>query len=431
MRQFLFEYKKITKKKSIWLAVILSILAVIGISYIHFSVADSIRNGIITKQKNTLGQYQMFMEDAESELAAAEQNGDAETAESMKAVIASYKQSIANSEKKLNNYKNREWQALLKEDREDFELFLSGGMGMGIEEQQIRSFTVRAALEEIKWFQEKAVDPIVQNTTFHHFIPTIYEQFTGRALTAWEQLTTRYGDTGLTYFYGLMPNFIIPIIILIGCFLFGNGISGESGKKKRGLQLHFVQPVRRTTLFLSKYFSGLVATIVFVGVLISVIILSGVFGNGIGNIEYPVLVYEGAEPNPYGSEFNSLNPEDDQFHFIALGKYVKEVLVMGLGLVLFTYSLYFLLALAIRNQSITVLMTGAIIFGAMKAFPASAYNPFTYVDIHRVLNREIATLTFNPTIGFQNGIITLLVAGGAVILVAYICFRVRSRSVAS
>lgn len=431
MRQFLFEYKKIMKKKSIWLAVIVSILAVIGMSYFHFSVADRIRAGNITKQENTLGQFLMFMEDAEAELAAAKQNEDTEAAKALETTIASYQESIAAREKKLNDYKNREWQALLEEDRADFELVLSGNMGMGIEEQQIRTFTVRAALEEITWLQKNAVDPVVQNTTFHHFIPTIYEQFTGRAKTAWEQLTARYGDTGLTYFYGLMPSFIVPIFILIGCFLFGNGISSETGKKKRGLQLHFVQPVRRTTLFLSKYFSGLVATVIFVGVLISVIILSGQFGHGIGSAAYPVLVYEGAEPNPYGSEFNALDPEKDQFHFIPLSKYVQDVLIMGLSLILFTYSLYFLLALVIRNHSITVIVTGAILFGAMKVLPASAYNPFTYMDIHRVLNHEIATLTFQPDIGFQNGILTLLVAGGVVFVVAFIGFHVKSRSIAS
>lgn len=185
-------------------------------------------------------------------------------------------------------------------------------------------------------------------------------------------MTARYGDTGLTYFYGVVPKFIIPILILIGCFLFGNGVSTESGKKRRSIQLQFVQPVRKTTLFLSKYFSGLLATIFFSSVLLGTLILSGEFGNGIGSLDYPVLVYEGAEPNPYGSEFNALNPENDQFHFIPLGEYLKDVLVMGLGLLFFTYSLYFLLALGIRNQSITILVTGGILFGGMTILPVSA-----------------------------------------------------------
>lgn len=431
MRQFLFESKKMMKKKSVWTAVFITLLTLLVLSYFHFSAADRIRNGNIVKQENVLAQYKLWIEDAETELQIAEKNSDAETGDAMAAVIEKYTQSIVNQEKWISDYTQREWKTILEEDIADFELYSSEYGGMAIEGQRVKSFTLRAALEEKRWFLKNGIDPVVQNTSYNLFVPTIYEDFTGRALDYWKQVTARYGDTGLTYFYGVMPNFLIPIFILIGCFLFGNSISGESGKKKKGLQLHFVQPVSKTALFLSKYVSGLMATLIFVGLLVSAILLSGEFGNGIGSLDYPILVYEGAEPNPYGSEFNALNPENDQFHFIPLSEYLKDVLMMGLSLLFFTYSLYFLLALGIRNQSITILVTGGILFGGMTILPVSAYNPFTYVDIHRALNGEIATLAFNPAIGFQHGMLALFVAGTAVLLAAFIGFRVKSRNVAA
>ena len=97
----------------------------------------------------------------------------------------------------------------------------------------------------------------------------------------------------------------------------------------------------------------------------------------------------------------------------------------------FTYSIYFLLALGIRNQSITILVTGGILFDGMTVLPLSAYNPFTYVDIHRALNGEIATLAFNPAIGFQHGMLALFVVGTAVLLAAFISFHAKSRNVAA
>ena len=426
----MFECKKVLKKKSIWMAAALSMLAIVGLSYIHFTAVDSVRAGNIAKQENLLSQFQMYLESAEIEKATAEKRADEATVDAMAAAIDSYKQSIKNIENWIDDYRNGKTHTMLAGDISDLELYLTDTASVGIEEQLVQSFTLRASLEEKRWLEKKGIDPVVQNTIYLSYIPTIYDQFTGRAQDAWEQMTARYGDTGLSYLYSMIPSFLVPILILIGCFLFGNGVSAESGKKKRGMQLQFVQPVRKTTLFLSKYFSGLLATILFISVLLGILILSGEFGNGIGSTEYPVLVYEGGKPNPYGSEFNTLDSENDQFHFIPIATYVKNVTVLGLGLLFFTYSLYFLLALFIRNQSATVLVTGAIVFGGMKVLPLSAYNPFIYVDIHRVLNGELATIAFNPAVGFQNGMVALLAASMVLLVVAYVGFHWKSKNIA-
>lgn len=431
MRQFTFELKKLMKKKSIWIATALSLLAILIFSYYHFKVAESMREGNIKKKETSISQYHLYIEDAEAEKAAAEKQGDEEASAALDGHIERFKQSIENQERFIADYTNRNWEPILAEEIADLDVFLTDRGSLGVEDQLVQSFTLRATMEELQWLEKNGIEPVVQTTSFFFLHPTIYDQFTGRAQTAWEQLTARYGDTGFTYFYSLIPKFVIPIIILFGCFLFANSVSSENGKKRRSMQLHFVQPVPRTTIFLSKYFSGLFVTIAFVGMMLGAIILSGEFGNGIGSAKYPVLIYEGGEPNPYGSEFNALNPDKDQFHFIPVSKYVKEVLLLGVILTFVVYSLYFLLALAIRNPIITFLVTGAILFGGMKAIPESAYNPLTYVDMHRVLNGELAAIAFNPDISLQSGAVALGILGCFLFLMGLLGFYAKSKRIAA
>lgn len=90
---------------------------------------------------------------------------------------------------------------------------------------------------------------------------TIYDAFTGRAEQSWHALTKRYGQTGLYYLYQMMGKYYVLFAILIGLFIFGNTISSESTRKKRGLSFYFGQPICKWALFFAKYSSGLIATI--------------------------------------------------------------------------------------------------------------------------------------------------------------------------
>ncbi|MEK5481845.1 MULTISPECIES: hypothetical protein [unclassified Viridibacillus] len=97
-----------------------------------------------------------------------------------------------------------------------------------------------------------------------------------------------------------------------------------------------------------------------------------------------------------------------------------QALLLSIVLVIFLYSIYYVLSLFVRNPIVTAILVGIITFLGMK-YPA-AYNPFTYVDIHKVLNGETATLAFNPAIDLQNGIFVLLGVGCLMILLGYIRF---------
>ena len=209
----------------------------------------------------------------------------------------------------------------------------------------------------------------------------------------------------------MMPNYYLTIIILIGLFIFGNTISAESRGKKRGLHFFFVQPIPKMRLFMAKYVSGLLYLIAFILLIVAAPLVSSLFTKGIGSLQYPVLFYEGAIPNSFDPQYTRLSAENDSFHFIPMGEYFLQAIGLALVLAFFLYSLYLLISFFVKSPTINLLIVAGLTFGGMMALSPSIYNPFTYVDIHRVLNGEIAALSIDPSIHFQNGVILLLGLG--------------------
>lgn len=140
-----------------------------------------------------------------------------------------------------------------------------------------------------------------------------------------------------------------------------------------------------------------------------------------------MLVYEGAIPNSFGDQYTKLSAENDQFHFIPLSEYAWKTAVLSLLLLLFLYGLYLCFSYVIKNPPVNLLIVGAIVLGGMKWLPVSRWNPFTYADIHRVLNGELAALTINPSIQFENGVLLLSIIGVVLIGMNALLFRFATR----
>ena len=59
----------------------------------------------------------------------------------------------------------------------------------------------------------------------------------------------------------------------------------------------------------------------------------------------------------------------------------------------------------------------------MTVLPKVPFNPFTYVDIHKVVNREFAIATFNESITIMNGLIVLGSLGLILTVLCYMRFK--------
>ncbi|SCC44172.1 ABC transporter permease subunit [Bacillus wiedmannii] len=423
---FQFEFKKYFKKKTTRIAVLTSILFVNSLYFLNYSVAEDIQRGNLSFAQNSVNISQQVLKELELQKIEAEQNGDVEKIAENKLAIQETQQSLSQKNKWIANYSQGNWQDIYEENINHLQFMFKSSKGTNsfplvIEKQNLSLFTPRATLEELLLLKKNKAEPFIQNTIDTPYLFTIYDQFTGSALEYWEKSTMRYGTTGSLFLYQIIQYYYIPVLILLGCFIFGNNISSEMNNKKRGLHFYYTLPIKRKSLFITKYFSGFLSTLVFVLLMLLIPLLCSYFTKGIGNFDYPVLVYEGSEPNPFGSEYNSLNPIKDQFHFITLKNYFGQVLLLTALLTFFLYSFYYISSLLLKSISITTSFVGIIAFIGMKIF-SSPYNPFTYVNIHSVLTGETATLVFNPSINLSTGVMLTFALGCTLLFIGYKLF---------
>lgn len=428
MNLFFFECKKLLKRKTTWFAFLLSAGAVIALYFFNLTIAMQIHEENIMAVEQRLQFYPEVISEIELDKEAAENNEDMDLVNDLNLMIEGYQQRMKETEELIEAYRKEDWERILSEQINGLEELIVNtdsyfAGGSYIEDELIPWFTIRATLNEKQLLAENDVVPFVQKDINDDFIPTIYEQFTGKALEQWETQTKRYATTGFSFLYQLIQSWFIPVMVLIGCFIFGNTISSEMGTKKRGIQFYKVLPLNRNQLFLAKYLSGIAFTLLFVFSMSIIPLLCSLFTKGIGSLDYPVLVYEGSEPSTYGSEYRTLDPMNDLFHFISLSDYLGKTLLLTTGLVLAFYSIYYFLSLFIKSPGLTVFLLASIGFVGMTILPVSPYNPFIYIDIDKILTFETATTAFNPSIHFQNGMITLYLLGVMMAVLGLFWFR--------
>ena len=428
MKYFLFECKKMLKKKSIWFATILSIVAIAGFYFFNYSVAERIHQVRMLDLENSQIDFPEKIKQDRIEMEKAQEAGDYSKVEEFQRMITAYENMIEDKKFDWDNIMAGNWSAISEKQYEKLNDFVVISKSQNfivhsIMDQQVSMFTMRASAEERKLVAGIEGEPFVQWDTLTPYHPTMYDSHDGKVLEMWEMGTKRYGKQGFYFLYQMIPAFIIPFIILIGCFVFGNNVSSEATKKKRGMNLYAVLPLKRRQLFFAKYFSGLLFTILFVFIVLCVPLISSLFTSGVGSLQYPVLMYDGPVESIFGFETNILNEWTDEFHFITLGKYFSIVLLMTVVLVVFMFSIYYLLSLFIKNPTVNaaILLIGT--FFGMTVLPKAPYNPFTFVDMHRVVNREFAIANFNEAINVGNGLMVLGVIALVAIVLCYVRFR--------
>ncbi|GGE85664.1 hypothetical protein GCM10007140_38810 [Priestia taiwanensis] len=413
-----------------WITVLLSIIALVSLYVFSHSKAEEVRERNIGFMKKNIEAQPERNAHANREIQKVE-NGPAiekEAALNMKKI---YEREHDIEHRWLKAYEEKDWGELNHVEEENISFWMEEYKGMASfyyfigEDSNMAWFTARATLEELKRLEEHAIEPFVQPKPYTNsfpFLATIYDDYKGRSLEEWEQLTKRYATTGWSFMYQLIQGMAIPVLILIGCFIFGNNVSAEVGSKKRGLLFYYVLPVKRRNVFLAKYMSGLLMTLLFVVCMLLVPVMSGLFIGDIGSLKYPVLVYDGSIPSTVDPMFNSLKPMEDTFHFITLQEYIGKIGLLTLTVTIMMYSLYYVLSILVKVPPVTVLLTAIITFIGMK-MPPLPYNPFSYIDMNKIVNREAATLAFNPAMEIQNGLFVVSVVACLFIALGYMLFK--------
>ncbi|WP_233260434.1 hypothetical protein [Paenisporosarcina sp. OV554] len=404
--------KKIWKRKGTWIAIFICIFAISALYLFNKEAARDMEETNQNLIQNRIDQFHQWAAEADATAVKAKQEGDAATADEQAFMADRFAKSIKKYEELKIAYDSGDWDYIYSADLEGMQLVVENPQEaqVSIEEQRVDHFTLRASYEEKQQLLERGLIPLAQEVFFNSLMPTLYNEFTGYSAAQWEQMTERYGTVGWNILYQFTQYFLIPITILLGAFLFGNSVSSESMRKKRGLHFFQVLPVSKGRVFIAKYLVSLIHTILFTGMILMIPLGLSLMDRGIGSLAYPVLVYDGPDPSAFGNRTPVPNGDYDTFHFISLSDYFIQALWMTLLMVFFIYTVYFFLSLWIRHAGATLLVTGSVLFiGTMVG--TSPWNPFQYLDVHRILTQENRVLLVDNRYTLQNGLLALGLTG--------------------
>lgn len=181
-----------------------------------------------------------------------------------------------------------------------------------------------------------------------------------------DEMSLQYGKDGVGFL-----NFLINMVcslwgIFFLIYIFGDSFATDYESEK--YRLFLVQPQKRERYFLVSLIISYTCSIIFVGLffLLGFLLASSI--NGIGNLEYPIII-SGIQSD----------------HFIPIWKYWFSVFTSFLFSYLFVILIYYLLIIKIKKSILSLIILIMFItvihyvsLGAKLSL--SGYNPFIYLD---------------------------------------------------
>lgn len=268
---------------------------------------------------------------------------------------------------------------------------------------------------------ERNIQPIFRG----EFIPTIHHNWQNNHYEQqkWEEENQKIDNSGLFSLYLLFEKNVYFVPVILFFLLLGGGFATERGKR---MTLHFLQtqPVTNRQIYSGKAFHSIIVAVGNNAGLLLVVLLLGTVFNRFGDWNYPILHYDsrGLTNSP---SYTGIISDEYGFHFVSLGSYLIKSIVLFLLVIIFVLVLTNFLSIFIQHL-LTVYTTALLI--CIGGFVVSnhylsnmAYlSPFTYFDIHKIINGEKATLLDQSSINILSGSVVLLVSTVLLFFIGYL-----------
>ncbi|MBP3041609.1 hypothetical protein J9303_19395 [Bacillaceae bacterium Marseille-Q3522] len=373
-------------------------------------------------------------------IAGAEEANDETVAEGYRKQIANVHKGIAFARERaekitsaLEGFEQGDWLPLyeyqLFENRFYNMEFETGNIDAPSLNESVGQFTVDVSMAEKHWLMERNIQPVFAG----EFTFTIFHQLHEEVIDEFKENNRKIDHSGLFSLYNYFENFnyFIPMILFL--FLLGGGFASERGKKNT---LHFLktQPISLKNIFLGKVMNATSVSVCSCMTIFGFIVLIGSLFNRFGDWAYPILHYDHPSVVATSAYTGMKSIGNNGFHFIPLGEYLVQSIGLFLLCLLFLLVLTIFLSLFFKNQ-LTVFTTAILIaivgyFVSVDYFVEMAYlSPFTYFNIHKIMNGELSILFDNPSINIYTGSFVLLSAILILLIVGYLLLMKREKSV--
>ncbi|MDQ0177142.1 ABC transporter permease subunit [Bacillus chungangensis] len=348
--------------------------------------------------------------------------------------LAVAKEQVSKNKAAVSAYEKGDWIPLYK-----YQLFANQfsnkefdtGYYLNNSPDEIGKLSIDASLAEKKWLMEHHIQPVFPG----EFVPTIFHYWGENQAylqKEWEEANRKVDSSGLFSLYLYMDQYFFFVPMILFFLLLGGGLATERGKNRT---LHFLmtQPLSLSHIFNGKWLASLTAALLSSIGIFSIVLLMGTIFDRFGDWLYPILIYDSA------SLANSLNYTGNYsqgmgFHFIPIGEYLVQSIVLFLIVLMFLLTLTIFCSLLIKNQfSLFTFVSLLAISGyalSTQTLPQMAHlSPFVYFNVAKIINGEVSTLLDNPKIHMMTGSTVLLISTLGLMVIGNIILNRHKRKI--
>ncbi|MBF0780008.1 MULTISPECIES: hypothetical protein [unclassified Granulicatella] len=265
------------------------------------------------------------------------------------------------------------------------------------------------AYEELKEIEEHQLTPLLKDTVFAPI-----------------QLTNHYMGynriSNTTYYsvYFLIQRHIFLFIVVLILFISVMTLADEYYPLKTIIFLKLL-PQKRNKIYWKKVKStwlALISIVVFIG--IGYTLVSFLFG-GLGDLNYPIFIFDSKQvalaENYAGFSARYLEKTVYSFHFIHLGDYLYQFVLLTLAELFFVSSMMQFIGVWIKNRYAMLLVSSSVFIGgyylSMHYIKVKGieFSPFLYLNQRDTLDAWLQVQGNNPSINVYLGCIVLSLVG--------------------
>lgn len=280
----------------------------------------------------------------------------------------------------------------------------------------IGRFTKQVSLDRKIWLSKRNIRPVLPG----EFIPTIHQRWGSNTRIGWggqmvrqpqwERENKKIDNNGLFSLYLAYTHYLYLIPIALLLIAIGGGVGKEKGKK-RTFDFLKIQPFSERDVYMGKLLNAFFIALVTLILFVFLIVLIGTLLNRFGDWDYPILHYKSfrtiMEP-----DYSGLVAGGRGYSFITLIEYLGFTSLLLVSFSFFVISFTLLLSLIIKNTSAVLLSSVLILVigywrNWRKGLRINHTSPFTYFDIPRIVDGQLASITNNPQINVFTGLLVL------------------------
>ncbi|MBD7985520.1 hypothetical protein H9649_13065 [Sporosarcina sp. Sa2YVA2] len=296
--------------------------------------------------------------------------------------------------------------------------------------QNRSGLNILASIEQNRILDEKNITPwkvsYLLNTKFYHPKEFINDEIYYKVAKANYDQSVKYDNSALFFLYKYFDWNIMWLALAAFVILMWTSISAEY---RPTLSKNFLltKPISFKSVYVSKWVYNLFITYSLLLGVLGVTLLVGIVFGGLGESQYPMLVYS---LENYNESLLFSFEEGIYFHFESLLMMIVKSGLLIVGHVFFLNSLFSLVGRWFRNQYATIMITLLLTFSGyfLANYDIEAswiyLNPFIYFDTWNVIDGWSSIEANSSKVNFVYGT-NVLFSGGLLLFIAGLLGRKR------